>query len=286
MIENVALARIDPNPEQPRKEFPDEHIAALAASIVERGLIQPITLRPNGDRFMIVAGECRFRAHQRLGRETIRAEIVEITDAEMQLRAIVENLQRRDMHPLEEARAFQFLLDRGWTLPRIAQDLGVSRSLIDNRLDLLKCTSEIQRLVDGGSLSAAMAQAISWVEPFHQNRLVREINRGQLKTVQQVRHAAIALRDAAAQVDAFAEKPKASEKDLAALSRLERKVDDIARMVSLGFEEGECTIARRVVPDRVRLMADKLMIIRKHILAMEHALRMAATQGSMFENAT
>ena len=88
MIENVALSRMRPEPDQPRKEFCCRSHKGACASIAERGLIQPITLRPNGSRYMIVAGECRFRAHQQLGRETIRAEIVDVTIGEMQPRAI------------------------------------------------------------------------------------------------------------------------------------------------------------------------------------------------------
>jgi ParB family chromosome partitioning protein len=132
----IPLEQIVANPGQPRKTFPQEHIERLAASIKARGLIQPIALRKLApDRYMIVAGECRFRAHQLLGAETIRAEVVEIDENEMALRAIVENLQRHDMNPIEEANAFQLLLDQGFDAQRIVDELGLkSTALVEQRV--------------------------------------------------------------------------------------------------------------------------------------------------------
>jgi ParB family chromosome partitioning protein len=118
-IVSVAVDKIDPDPNQPRKTFPPDYIAQLARSIAKRGLIQPITIRPNGKRWIIVAGECRWRAHVHNKAKTIKA-IAEAMDAgEANLRAIVENVQRRDMNPIEEANAFQTLIDRGYTVAGI-----------------------------------------------------------------------------------------------------------------------------------------------------------------------
>src|SRR5690348_12301373 len=107
-VREIPLSQIERNPNQPRSAFPEDHIARLAESIKTRGLIQPICIRPIRGRvgYMIVAGECRFRAHQLIGAKTIKAIVQSMDDQEMQLRAIVENLQRRDMNPLEEATAF------------------------------------------------------------------------------------------------------------------------------------------------------------------------------------
>ncbi len=278
----IPLTLITRNPKQPRETFPQEHIERLAASIKKRGLIQPITLRPikrGKFRYEIVAGECRFRAHQFLKVATIRAEIVKVDDAEMQLRAIVENLQRQDMNPIEEANAFQTLLDQGYTVGRVVEELGLkSTALVTQRLTLLALAPDIQQLVATGNLAVTMAWGIAQVSRERQGQLVRDIASGKLRTAEQVKHAGIALREAEDQMDAFADAPKASTKDLAALSRLEGKINSIVYMVCAGFQEGECVAAQRVSSDRVKKMADQLVLIRKHVLQMEHDLRRVATQ--------
>lgn len=278
-VRNIALDQIDRNPNQPRETFPEEHIARLAASIKTRGLIQPITLRPMGDRYMIVAGECRYRAHQLLGAKTIKAIVETMDESEMQLRAIVENLQRKDMNPIEEARAFKTLIDAGLDAQKIVEELGLrSTSIVRQRLDLLDLAPELQSLVQSGNLSVAMAWGIAQAPAEHQTRIARDITSGRLRTVEQVRHAGIAFRDAAAQQDAFGTAPRASKHDVAAATRLESKIEEIVAMVNQGFKEGECIAAQRVSPDRIKTMADKLALIRKHVAQMEHDLRRIATQ--------
>lgn len=290
MVQMIPLALITRNPKQPRETFPQEHIERLAASIKKRGLIQPITLRPihrGKFRYEIVAGECRFRAHQYLDVKTIRAEIVKVDDAEMQLRAIVENLQRQDMNPIEEANAFQALLDQGYSVQRVVDELGLkSTAIVTQRLTLLNLAPDIQGLVASGNLAVTMAWGVAQVSKERQAQLVRDIASGKLRTAEQVKHAGIALREAEMQIDAFASAPRASPKDLAALSRLEGKITSIVDMVCAGFDEGECVAAQRVSADRVKKMADQLVLIRKHVLQMEHDLRRVATQTEIrFETA-
>ena len=284
-IRNISLDQIERNPNQPRETFPEEHIARLADSIKTRGLIQPITVRPIGARkagYIIVAGECRYRAHVLLGVKTIPAIVVSIDDQEMQLRAIVENLQRRDMNPLEEAKAFKALMDSGFTVQKIVDELGLkSTAIVRQRLDLLDLAPDIQRLVMSGNLAVNMAWGVAQAPQHLQVRLIRDIQSGRLKTSEQVKHAGIALRDAASQTDAFGDAPKASRDEIASVNRLETKIETIAQMVSAGFKNGECVAAQRVSPDRVTLMADKLSLIRKHVLQMEHDLRRVAMQSEI-----
>jgi ParB family chromosome partitioning protein len=278
----IPLDKIVRNENQPRKTFPADYLKRLAASIKRRGLIQPITVRPLESGFQIVAGECRYRAHQMLGAKEIRAEIVDIDEAEMQLRALVENLQRHDMNPIDEAHAFRTLLDQGYTIARVVEELELSGpQVVQNRIDLLDLTEDVQRLVAAGTLAVSMGWAVRLAPREHQARIVRDINTGRLRTVEQVRHAGIALRDALAQLDAFGDAPKASPKDLATVTRLEGKIDAIVSMVREGFKDGECVAAQRVSPDRVKTIADKLALVRAHILQMEHDLRCVATQSEI-----
>jgi ParB family chromosome partitioning protein len=279
MTEMIPLSQITRNPGQPRETFPKEHIERLAASIKARGLIQAITVRRVApERYIIVAGECRYRAHQLLGRSEIKADVVEIDEREMTLRAIVENLQRQDMNPMEEAKAFSTLVEQGMTKNAIAAELGVGVDRIQNRLNLLDLLPEVQRMVAVGTLSTSTASAIALSPHEHQLRIVREINNGTLRTVDQIRHAGQALRDAADQIDAFADAPIASEAEVEAVRELEQRIESVARMVIAGFDEGRCVAANRVAPDRVRTMADRLLLIRKHVLQMEHQLRCVLAQ--------
>lgn len=280
-VQDIPLAQIVRNPKQPRETFPQDHIDRLAASIRKRGLLQPVLLRPlagGGPHcFQIVAGECRFRAYLQLKRETIAAIVEAADDRETQLRAIVENLQRRDMNPIEEARAFKTLLDSGYSVDQIVDELGLnSTAIVRQRLDLLDLNADIQRLVASGNLSVNMAWGVAQAPSQYQTRLLQDIGSGKLRTSDQVKHAGMALRDAAAQLDVFASLPRASARDAAALSRLESKIDSIAAMVQAGFRDGECIAAQRVAPDRVTTAADKLALIRKHVQQMEHDLRRVA----------
>lgn len=283
----VPISQITANPDQPRKTFPEEHIKRLAASIKTRGLIQAITVRPVGrDHYQIVAGECRFRAHQLIGAEEIRADIVEISAEEMALRAIVENLQRQDMNPIEEANAFLLLREKGMADQKIVDELGLkSTALVQQRILLLRLVPEVQALVASGHLASTMAGGIAHLPPHRQIEMVKAISAGKFRTAEQVKHACIALRDAEDQMDAFGEMPRASPKDIAAVSRLEAKISAIADMVAAGFKDGECVAAQRVAPDRVRTMADKLVLVRKHVLQMEHDLLRVASQTELLQSA-
>lgn len=150
MKKRIPLTQVIPNPNQPRRFFDAVKLQELAESIRERGLIQAITVRPVGDEglYMIVGGERRWRAHQLIGAADILCEVVKIDDNEMALQAIVENLARADIKALEEARAFQAMLDRGWTVEKLAKDIGVQPQRIKARTALLNLDETIQKLVD------------------------------------------------------------------------------------------------------------------------------------------
>lgn len=283
-MQMIAVERIDRNPNQPRERFDDQHIETLAASIKARGLIQPISVRPKtGGRYEIVAGECRWRAHKLLGMKTIACNVETMTDLEMQLRAIVENLMRAEMNPMEEARAFQSLIARGMTRADVMRELGVkSENKFESRLRLLDLEPQLQKLVECNQLPVAKAQAIALVPKRQQIAMLRDVSSGRLRTAEDVRHAAIAIRDATLQLDAFQREAKrASARDVEKVKALEAKIGSIIDMVAAGFKNGECVAAQRVNPDRVSKMADQLALIRKHVLDMEHDLRRVSAQSSL-----
>jgi ParB family chromosome partitioning protein len=158
----VAIDLVQRNPQQPRKHFDEGELTELANSIRTHGVLQPILVRPiPGGRFEIVAGERRWRAAQRAGLHTIPAVIREFDEVEVLEIAIVENVQRTDLNPIEEAQGFQALIDRfNRTQEEIADAVGKSRPHIANMLRLLKLPEELQEMVRDGRLTAGHARAI------------------------------------------------------------------------------------------------------------------------------
>ena len=161
-LKEIPVNSIDPNPNQPRVHFDEASLAELTASIVAIGVLQPILVRPEGsDRYQLIAGERRWRAASRAGLQMIPA-IVRVTDDVSSVeQALVENLHRQDLTPLEEAAAYQQLLeDFNMTHEQVASKVGKSRSAITNALRLLGLPPSIQSLLADGRLSAGHAKAL------------------------------------------------------------------------------------------------------------------------------
>ena len=160
----IPIEKISPNPDQPRRSFDPEMLEDLAASIKEKGIIQPLIVRPKpgkADAFEIVAGERRWRAAQMAKLHEVPALIRDFDDTEVLEVAIIENIQRADLNPVEEAAGYQQLMDKfGHTQERLAEALGKSRSHIANSMRLLGLPSEVQTYLSDGKLSAGHARAL------------------------------------------------------------------------------------------------------------------------------
>ena len=161
-IETLPLREIEPDPDQPRKTFDDETLGELAASIAEHGLLQPIAVRPHGlDTYLIVAGERRWRACRMAGLNEVPVIIKDVTDEQAMELALVENLQREDLDPVEEAAGIRELMTRcGLTQEQAAQKLGKSRSALANSLRLLNLPDSVLELLKGGFLNIGHAKVI------------------------------------------------------------------------------------------------------------------------------
>lgn len=161
---SIPIERIRPNPHQPRRDFDEKDLQDLAASIREKGVIQPLILRPHPTdtgSYEIVAGERRWRAAQIAGVHVLPALIRDLTDTEVLELAIIENIQRADLNALEEARGYRQLMDRfGHTQERLAEALGKSRSHIANLLRLLTLPDAVLELLRAGALTAGHARAL------------------------------------------------------------------------------------------------------------------------------
>ncbi|MCO4784048.1 MAG: ParB/RepB/Spo0J family partition protein [Candidatus Cloacimonetes bacterium] len=157
----IALDQIVPNPYQPRKKFSSDSIQELASSIEKNDLLQPILLRKSKDQYQIVSGERRFRAFVFLDRQAIPAILSEIDDQQMLVNALLENIQREDLNPLDEAKSYHQLAELfTYTHEELAKTLGKSRSHISNSMRLLRLPQEVMHYLESGILSTGGARAL------------------------------------------------------------------------------------------------------------------------------
>jgi ParB family chromosome partitioning protein len=157
----IAVERITPSPFQPRRTFDEGKIDELAASIRNQGIIQPLVVRPHGDGFELIAGERRWRAAMRAGLARVPVVIRNASDHEALQLALVENLQREDLNPIEEANGYRRLQEEfHWSQEEMAEKVGKSRPAIANSLRLLTLPGEVQQEVSGGKLPAGQARAL------------------------------------------------------------------------------------------------------------------------------
>jgi len=178
---SVPVGELVPNPAQPRSQIADEDLEGLTASIAARGVIEPIVVRPQAGRFQIIAGERRWRAARLAGLERVPVVVRDASDEDVGLLALVENLQREDLNPIEEALAFRRLADAGgMTHGAIASEVGRSRTAVTNTLRLLELTPQVRRLVETGKLRAAAGRALVPLDAAIQAQLAEEIVRGDL----------------------------------------------------------------------------------------------------------
>lgn len=179
-INEIPLEQIEPNPNQPRREFDEDALQELANSIVEIGIIQPITLRQVEDnKFQIIAGERRWRASQLAGLQAIPAYIRTIKDESIMELALVENIQREDLNAIEIALAYEHLLSaEGMTQERVSERVGKSRTAITNYLRLLKLPAQVQMALQKKEIDMGHARALLAIDsPSLQIKLFREIQK-------------------------------------------------------------------------------------------------------------
>ena len=259
-LANLNPADIVPNANQPRTEFREEELAELVVSIREIGVLQPIVVRPlqgavsGGPQYELIMGERRLRATKQLGLSSIPAVIKNTADEDMLRDALLENLHRANLNPLEEASAYQQLLaDFGITQEQLGERIGRSRPQITNTLRLLRLPEPIQRQVASGVLSAGHARAIlSVVEPAAMDRLASKIINEELS-----------VRAAEAAATASSPKPaKAKPTTSARQGQLDEVAEGLADRlntrvkVSLGASKGTIVIDFATVGDLNRILGE------------------------------
>lgn len=177
-LREVDIDLIDPNPEQPRTFFSEEKLEELSQSIRENGLVQPVLLRRKGDgRYQLVAGERRWRAAQRIGMSRVSAVVRDVEDEKLLEIALIENIQRQELNPIEEAVAYQRLMEvLGHTQEEVAKRVGKDRSSVANYVRLLKLPAAVQTMLEEEQLSMGHARALLGLEDQEeQAKLAQEV---------------------------------------------------------------------------------------------------------------
>jgi ParB family chromosome partitioning protein len=257
-LRQIPVAQIRPNPLQPRKEFIPSELAELEASIRANGLLQPITVRPAGAGFELIAGERRFRAMQRIGWTEVPAIIRDIDDKALLTLAMVENLQRSDLNPIEEAEGYQQLISQfSLTQQEVADVVGKDRSTVANTLRLLALPSVVRRMVREGELTIGHARALLALGDDH--RMI-EFAKAIVAEGLNVREVERRVRDAgtkgAAERAKVASKPTA--KKPAEVARIEeelrRRLGADVKVQLTGKESGELRIPFYSADDLERVL--------------------------------
>jgi ParB family chromosome partitioning protein len=228
-MHRASVFDIDPNPYQPRQDFDQAEIDSLAESIKEHGLIQPVVVRRQGDRFQLVAGDRRLRASIKAGLSDVPVHILEMDDRHLAEMAIVENLQRKDLNALEKAASFQAYLKRfGCTQEELAGRLQLDRSTVSNLIRLLELPDEVQQAVRRGEVSPGHARALLPLEEREQINFCRRIQAEQLsvRAVENLVNTTLNASDdpTAATPDANTNAPKRTRTRTAHLASLEQEL--------------------------------------------------------------
>lgn len=173
-VQEIAIGDIDPNPDQPRRTFPEESLVQLAQSIQEQGVLQPLLVAPgNFGRYLLVAGERRWRAARRAGLETVPCIVRSLSPAQQMEIALIENLQREDLNPLEVAQGIQSLMKEfGYTQEQVARRLSKSRPAVANLLRLLSLPEEVMELIRQGVLTAGHARVLAGLDSAEEQLLL------------------------------------------------------------------------------------------------------------------
>lgn len=278
----VPLNLIYPNPAQPRKVFPRDALEELSLSIKEQGLIEPLVVVPKGDKFMLIAGERRWRACQMAGIATAPVRILEADDRQIAEMALVENIQRQDLTPLEEARAFKEMLDKnGYTKEELAQKLGFKQVWrVDERLSLLNLAPKFQDALTFGIITPSQGFEISRLSDAQDQEVVfRKIKAGELPTYNHLRRFVTAMVDSKKDKVLFA-MPK--KQDLEIISRWEKTLDAVTGLIVKSFSPEDCKVLARVCQGNAQVNLIKIDMIIKHLNMVKKAMLENASRQEVY----
>lgn len=273
----MALDRIFANPNQPRKEFSERKLEELAPSIRENGLLEPIVVTPRAGRFMIIAGERRFRACRLAGLAEAPVRVIETDDRAVAELALLENLQREDLNLIEEARAYGNRMDLGLSMEEVARKMGFKQTWrVRERLDLLRLHPVYQRYLVDRRISPSQAYEMSRLPEDGQHVVMQKLEEGRADTYNKLRALVNSLL--VAQGEQATIGPKISADHKAVGERYDRMIERLAGFIRSSFNPDDLKILPRVVTSsldaniqRLELIAGELHKIKKALIQAQAA---------------
>lgn len=283
-METMKIEHIYPNPNQPRKHFDQAKLEELAQSIKESGLMEPLIVAPRGGRYMIIAGERRWRASLLAGLTEVPVRIMDADDQTVAELSLLENLQREDLNVIEEARAYQGLLDMGMTQEEIARKMGIKQVWrIQERLNLLKLTDVFQDYVVKAILSPSQAQEMSRLPRHYQGLVFEKIAAGQAGTYNKLRALVNAILYAQEQ-SSFLPEPTKDERET--YNKYDRLMERLVSMLSQSFDREDLTVLSKVLSSSATQNIDRIDLIIQHLNKIKKALLQADSTREVLEQTT
>jgi len=274
-ITELAISMIFPNPDQPRKDFDQEKLEELAMSIKEYGVLEPIVVTPRDGRYMIIAGERRYRASLSIHAKSIPARVIEADDALVEELSLLENIQRQDLNIIEEGRAYQRLLDRGWSIEDLAKKLGYKKTgPIYDRVSLLNLTPEYQEMTVRGTLTPSQAYEISRLPQDKQGIVFTKIQKGELNTYNKLYSFVTAMINLESQENIFALAPL-SETERESIATFNSLMTSIERFIKRIYQYDKAAHLQKAVfhsdlkPEKLDCIIHSLQKIRRTVLTGE-----------------
>jgi len=260
-VREIPIERVVPNPDQPRMTFHEETIQELAASIREHGVLQPILVRPHGEEFQIIAGERRWRASKVAGKETVPAIVERLDDATALEIALIENLQREDLSPLDEATIYKKMTEElGYSIRNLATKLGKDKGYVENRLRLASAPDDVREMVAQRYDTLSAAYELMKIEDKRRRRsLVKRVIQGDLTLIRLRERVARVLDPTATETRPAPSLPQLRDDALITATRkLNEALAELARAVggegSKSIGEGDRTnLAKFLTISRARM---------------------------------
>ncbi len=275
---------IYPNPNQPRKHFDQAKLKELAQSIKESGLLEPISVVKRGDRYMIIFGERRWRACGIAGIDNVPVLIRKADDQTIAELALLENLQREDLNIIEEARAYQGLIDMGLSHEEIARKMGIKQEWrIQERLNILKLTPVFQDYTLKGILSPSQAQELSRLPKDMQGVIFDKIAAGKADTYNKLRSLVNAMLYVQEQ-ESFLPEPTPQEREIN--TKYDRMIESITIFINRSFNRDDLSILSAVLSPAVRQNIDRIDLIILHLNKIKRALLQSDSTREVLEQSS
>lgn len=280
---SLAINLIFPNPDQPRKLFDQGALDELAGNIKQYGVLQPLVVTRRGKKFLLIAGERRWRASQLAGRKYVPVRIIEADAAMVEELALLENIFRRDLNLIEEARGYQALLDRGYTIETLAAKLGFKQPWrVTERTQLLNLAGDYQDLVIKGVLTPSQGFELSRVPKEQQLVVFRKIRDGHLASYDKLRAFVTAMVNIEETMALF-DVPAMTEEEQSAYTSYERMIEKCMEVVRKAYDDNDLAVLKKVTRANVQVNLDRLDLITKGLAKIRKVLTENVMQQAVIE---